>query len=240
MSPGASRRGIDGHFSQGPPRDEPARRCRPCDFSRFRPGGCGIPATIGRAAQSPILPCTGRGLPCRRPHDRRGGLLPHLFTLTRGFPRGRYILCGTFRRRALTHAAWTWRFRAPTRILPVGVRTFLSEEILCQAPRLRRAMGCERTSERPSAPGSAGQNHRRAPRTQRSTLANPCWAGSRPPPPAQKRIKKRGGGGDNPQKKLAGAPGGPPLGGGGPPPRRVLSFVWGPGGGGRPRPTRVG
>ena len=156
MSPGASRRRIDGHFSRAV-----SRRSRPPvpsrDRSRVQPGGCGIPATVGRAAQSPILPCTGRGLPCRRPRGRRGGLLPHLFTLTHEFPPRRFVFCGTFRRRALTRAAWTWRSRASASILPCGVRTFLSEEILCQAPRCRHAMGCERTSERPSAPGSAGQ-----------------------------------------------------------------------------------
>ncbi len=29
-------------------------------------GGCDIPGTVGRAAQSPILSCTGLGFPCRR------------------------------------------------------------------------------------------------------------------------------------------------------------------------------
>jgi len=77
-------------------------------------GGCGIPVTIGRAAQSPILPCTERGFSCHRHRCRRGGLLPHLFTLTvlfLSFPlsqfsdfQQRYILCDTFHRRALTHA----------------------------------------------------------------------------------------------------------------------------------------
>ena len=49
-------------------------------------GGCGIPAAIERAAQPPILPCTGRGFSCRRRRRRRGGLLPHLFTLAHQFP----------------------------------------------------------------------------------------------------------------------------------------------------------
>ncbi len=43
-------------------------------------------------------PCTRWGLPCRRPHGRRGALLPHLFTLTllrQGYG-GRYVFCGTF------------------------------------------------------------------------------------------------------------------------------------------------
>ncbi len=86
----------------------------PLALARLRPGRCGIPATNGRAAQSPILPCTGRGLPCRRHHWRRGGLLPHLFTLTPRLPAWRFVFCGTFRQRALTRAAWTWpRLRRP-------------------------------------------------------------------------------------------------------------------------------
>src|SRR5258708_34250244 len=67
--------------------------------------GCGIPAAIGRAAQPPILPCTGRGFSCRRRRRRRGGLLPHLFTLTAQLPARRYILCDTFRHRALKRGA---------------------------------------------------------------------------------------------------------------------------------------
>jgi hypothetical protein len=30
----------------------------------------------------PIWPCSDWGLPCHRCYQRRGGLLPHLFTLT--------------------------------------------------------------------------------------------------------------------------------------------------------------
>jgi hypothetical protein len=74
-------------------------------FTHLSVAGCSIPVTIGRAAQSPILPCTGRGLSCRRRRRRRGGLLPHLFTLTAQLPARRYILCDTFRRRALKRAS---------------------------------------------------------------------------------------------------------------------------------------
>jgi len=51
--------------------------------SRGRPAeaGCDIPGTVERAAQSPILSCTGLGFPCHRHRCQRGGLLPHLFTL---------------------------------------------------------------------------------------------------------------------------------------------------------------
>ncbi len=48
----------------------------------FAEAKCGIPAAVGRAAQPPILPCTGLGFSCRRDCSRRGGLLPHLFTMT--------------------------------------------------------------------------------------------------------------------------------------------------------------
>ena len=37
----------------------------------------------------PIWPCSWRGLPCRRRRRRRGGLLPHRFTLTRTVRRRR-------------------------------------------------------------------------------------------------------------------------------------------------------
>ena len=49
-------------------------------------------------------PCSQRGLPCRRRYRRRGGLLPHLFTLTdpgnpspafaRGRPERQFVFCG--------------------------------------------------------------------------------------------------------------------------------------------------
>ena len=49
----------------------------------------------------PIWPCSGWGLPCHRCYQRRGGLLPHRFTLTlcSGEPElGRFLFCGPFRR----------------------------------------------------------------------------------------------------------------------------------------------
>jgi hypothetical protein len=65
----------------------------------------------------PIWPCTTRGFPCLRCCHRSGGLLPHLFTLTRRntqfegvsqvylrdatvLLRRRSIFCGTFRERS--------------------------------------------------------------------------------------------------------------------------------------------
>gem|GEM_PF-5738021 len=46
---------------------------------------------------SPIWSCSGWGLPCHRCYQRRGALLPHLFTLTGAKARRRYLFCGTFR-----------------------------------------------------------------------------------------------------------------------------------------------
>jgi hypothetical protein len=86
---------------RGPARPPSARR------SRVATDGCDIPETMGRAVQSPILSCTGRGFSCRPPRGVRGGLLPHLFTLARRL-RGtarRFVFCDTVRRRGLNRAA---------------------------------------------------------------------------------------------------------------------------------------
>ena len=96
------RSGFGHHFSQirlatDVPSEAPLARSK---------GRCGIPVTIGRAAQSPILPCTRRGFSCRRRRRRRGGLLPHLFTLTTRLPAWRYFFCDTVRRHALKRGAW--------------------------------------------------------------------------------------------------------------------------------------
>ena len=148
MSPRRLATADHGHFSQCPPCGGPVCRSPKRDYSRPSAGGCGIPVTIGRAAQSPILPCTGRGLPCRRSHDLRGGLLPHLFTLTSRLPARRFVLCGTFRQRALTRAAWTWSLRTAASVLPCGVRTFLSDDDLKRGAAFDRALGCkERRSD---------------------------------------------------------------------------------------------
>ena len=46
----------------------------------------------------PIWPCSDRGLPSHACCQARGGLLPHLFTLTSGLRRRRFVFCGTVRR----------------------------------------------------------------------------------------------------------------------------------------------
>jgi hypothetical protein len=91
------------HFSRalaGPP-------VRPRGANPAQADRCDIPETMGRAVQSPILSCTGRGFSCHPPRGGRGGLLPHLFTLTlRPFRAAwRYVLCDTVRRRGLNRAA---------------------------------------------------------------------------------------------------------------------------------------
>ena len=48
--------------------------------------------------QSPVIPirfCSRWGLPCRRCYQKRGALLPHLFTLARPRRTGRFVFCGT-------------------------------------------------------------------------------------------------------------------------------------------------
>src|SRR3954454_10257194 len=50
---------------------------------------------------SPLIwPCSDWGLPCHRCCQRRGGLLPHRFTLTQRLPAGRSVLCCPVRRLA--------------------------------------------------------------------------------------------------------------------------------------------
>ena len=69
--------------------------------------------------------CSWRGLPCRRCCQRRGGLLPHLFTLTGGRPlrerRRQSVFCGTLCPRRC-QAPRPGHYPAPC---PSGARTFL-------------------------------------------------------------------------------------------------------------------
>jgi len=57
------------------------------------PGTPGLSTVGAGRASSPIWPCSGWGLPCRRRHRRRGGLLHHRFTLACP-PRG--VIGGLF------------------------------------------------------------------------------------------------------------------------------------------------
>ncbi len=63
-------------------------------------------------------PCSGWGLPCRNRYRLRGGLLPHLFTLTRGAKAARAVCFSVALSSSFPH-------RALPGILPCGARTFL-------------------------------------------------------------------------------------------------------------------
>ena len=71
-------------------------------------GSCDLPGSFGRTAlkRLPIRSCSVRGLACHSSYDKRGALLPHLFTLTRPSPcratAGRYVFCATFLQVTLT------------------------------------------------------------------------------------------------------------------------------------------
>ena len=77
----------------------------------------------------PIWSCSQWGLPCPLDYSRGGGLLPHLFTLTRR--TGRFVFCCTGRRRRLEapSPACIPPSRSRLRgIVPYGVRTFLPRQ----------------------------------------------------------------------------------------------------------------
>ena len=62
-----------------------------------------VAGVVGAGRTSPLIwPCSDWGLPCRRCCQRRGGLLPHPFTLTRRRLRalGRFAFCCPVRRLA--------------------------------------------------------------------------------------------------------------------------------------------
>ena len=124
----------------------------PCE-TRLSPGeaGCGIPAAIGRATQPPILPCTGRGFSCRRRCRRRGGLLPHLFTLALSEPpcgesNGRFVFCDTIRRRAFKRGARTC---LAARAASCPVVSGLSSPRLCLARQSTAPWDVKNSERRP-------------------------------------------------------------------------------------------
>ena len=91
-------------------------------------------AVDAEARAIPIRPCSWRGLPCRLRRRRRGGLLPHRFTLTgRTGPKAgtvrQTVLCGAFPR--VTPGG-----RYPPPFLP-GVRTFLGVAPAAARPSAR-------------------------------------------------------------------------------------------------------
>ena len=94
---------------------------------RPNPGPGSFPIAGRAVPWPPIWSCTRWGFPCRLTYARRGGLLPHLFTLT---PAGAAAVC------FLWHFPSTISFEIAARvypgvvlglrgIAPCGVRTFL-------------------------------------------------------------------------------------------------------------------
>ncbi len=72
--------------------------------------GAALPKTCargraGQAARLPVLSCTAWGFSCPGACAPGGGLLPRLFTLTRGFRHGRFVFCDTFHRAGLSPGA---------------------------------------------------------------------------------------------------------------------------------------
>ncbi len=76
--------------------------CLSPNTSSNLPGNSRGPRVAARLRCFPIWSCSGRGLPCRSCCHLRGGLLPHLFTLTCAteVAIGGSALCCTFHRLA--------------------------------------------------------------------------------------------------------------------------------------------
>jgi len=91
---------------------------------------------LGRAAldRSSTWPCSERGLPCHRRYRRRGGLLPHRFTLTWSARAPRAVCF-------LLHCPRGFPHRALPGVLLCGARTFLPTSGAERSPLLRRRGG---------------------------------------------------------------------------------------------------
>ena len=109
---------------------------------------------IGRAAQPPILPCTGRGFSCRQRRRWRGGLLLHLFTMTSRLPARLFVFCDTVRQRALTRAA---RACGEARAASCPTVSGLSSPSLYIERGFPRALGSKNSERRPG-PEAKGAN----------------------------------------------------------------------------------
>ena len=89
------------------------------------------PAALARDAERaaprfPIWSCTGWGFPCRSAYARRGGLLPHLFTLTPVARGGIFsVALSVGKSHDLTSRVYPGRMTELRGIPPCGVRTFL-------------------------------------------------------------------------------------------------------------------
>ena len=93
----------------------------------------------------PIWPCSDRGLPSHACCQARGGLLPHLFTLTSGLRRRRFVFCGTVRREV--------REPAPRRYLAVCPP---EPGLSSKGARRHRSRPSGRSCNHPQSTGTAG------------------------------------------------------------------------------------
>ena len=89
-------------------------------------GSSSLPGGFGRAVRLPIWPCSVRGLACHLSCDKRGALLPHLFTLTRLRTRTFRSSCFGVAVCFLCHFPSGCPDRVLPGALPCGVRTFLA------------------------------------------------------------------------------------------------------------------
>ena len=89
-------------------------------------GSSSLPGGFGRAVRLPIWPCSVRGLACHLSCDKRGALLPHLFTLTRLRTRTFRSSCFGAAVCFLCHFPSGCPDRVLPGALPCGVRTFLA------------------------------------------------------------------------------------------------------------------
>lgn len=102
--------------------------------TRCRAAPAAYPGTRRAASSSPVWPCSGRGLPCGRCHQRPGGLLHHPFTLTgTGVP----AVCSLWHCLA-DRSGWV----LPT-ALPCGARTFLGAGDPATRPSSRPIRGLD-------------------------------------------------------------------------------------------------
>ena len=118
---------------------------------RHRPARAAYPGVLRRAepavgtVDSPIWPCSARGLPCPDRRRSSGGLLPHHFTLTRPKPGGIFSVALSL---ALPRLGVTQR--APTRSSDFPRSAYADRERLpppaphgkCSARRAHPPPGC--------------------------------------------------------------------------------------------------
>jgi hypothetical protein len=146
-----------------------------------------LPGDLGRAAlkRLPIWSCSVRGFACRSCYQKRGALLPHLFTLTRHHPRvtasGIFSvpLSVGFPRPGITRctALWSSDFPLPRAFRPRTVTHSSGHPANCNTPLYGRLRSHRRSEARLAAlAGNGGAGFApaaAASRLQRSGIAAP-------------------------------------------------------------------